>query len=335
MPNNNSIPREWRTWIAENKMLKVKDERIIDILKRNGFHDSIAQKQIRSASKSPAYEAGQLIAQRYLKLESLLEVYRNLYNLSNVEIERRSCISRSEFLHEYYALNRPVLLTELMKDWRALSLWTPAYLKEKCGEMIVEITSGRSSDPKYELNLNSHKTKILFKEYVDMVMTGGASNDYYLVANNFFLKEEGAKGLYNDIAQFPEYLDTSESTENGSLWFGPAGTITPLHHDVMNILVAQVYGRKLFSLIPSNHAHLLYNEKGVFSEVDLDQPDYGHYPRFKEVRPIEVMLSPGEVLFVPVGWWHHVRALDISITVSFINFVFPNTYKWSNPQIYR
>jgi len=335
MSRGNKIPPEWKRWIAENRMLHVKDERILAVLIRNGFGEEVAKRQISSVSKTTSYQAGTWVAHRYRKLESLLEVYRQLSILSEEPIERRSNIGRDEFLAKYYAPNRPVIITGMMTKWKALSLWTPEYLKKQCGDMIVEITAGRQSDPQYELNLEKHKIKLRFRDYIDMVLSGGETNDYYLVANNFFFKEAGAKLLYEDIEQFPEYLNDIKGTENGSLWFGPAGTVTPLHHDLMNILVAQVYGRKRFTLIPSNHVHLLYNEKGVFSEIDLEQPDLIQHPMFQDVKLQEVVLEPGEVLFVPVGWWHHVRALDIAITVSFINFLFPNTYSWNNPQIYR
>ena len=335
MQSVSALPSSWKTWIAENKMLKVNEELIVNVLQQNGFDEDLAKREISLISGCECYEAGEWVAQRYEKLQSLLDVYRQLSLLSEKPIERRGNISRSDFLNEYYSANRPVIITGIMERWKALSLWSPEYLKQACGDIVVEITSGRESDPRFELNLEQHKVRLPLREYIDKVLFGGETNDYYLVANNFFLKEEGAKQLFDDIEQFPEYLDNSKPTENGSFWFGPAGTITPLHHDVMNILVAQVYGRKKFMLIPSNHAHLMYNEKGVFSEIDLDRPDFTKYPILEQVRPYEVVLEPGEVLFVPVGWWHHVRALDISITMSFINFVFPNSYAWSNPQIYR
>jgi ribosomal protein L16 Arg81 hydroxylase len=46
----------------------------------------------------------------------------------------------------------------------------------------------------------------------------------------------------------------------------------------------------------------------------------------RDATIIDIVVEPGEVLFMPVGWWHHVRALDAGMTVSFANFVFPNRF---------
>jgi ribosomal protein L16 Arg81 hydroxylase len=43
-----------------------------------------------------------------------------------------------------------------------------------------------------------------------------------------------------------------------------------------------------------------------------------------------VLLDPGQVLFLPVGWWHHVRSMDISISLSFTNFRAANDYVWED-----
>jgi ribosomal protein L16 Arg81 hydroxylase len=48
---------------------------------------------------------------------------------------------------------------------------------------------------------------------------------------------------------------------------------------------------------------------------------------FARADMLDVVLQPGEVLFIPVGWWHHIRSLEISINVSFTNFVFNNDFE--------
>lgn len=224
-----------------------------------------------------------------------------------------------------------LVLTDAMADWPALARWGPEYFKATCGEALVEIMSGRSRDPRYEINAYDHKSEVRFADYVEMVAAGGESNDYYLVANNGFFDRPEMRPLYDDI-RFPEHLDPAQTDGRVHFWFGPAGTVTPLHHDLMNVLMAQVYGRKRVTLISPDQTHRLYNEIGVFSEVDPEDPDYDRHPLYRDVEALRVDLAPGEALFLPVGWWHHVRALDVSVTVTFTNFVHRNEFEWRNPE---
>jgi ribosomal protein L16 Arg81 hydroxylase len=75
----------------------------------------------------------------------------------------------------------------------------------------------------------------------------------------------------------------------------------------------------------------VYNHRGVYSQVDAGNPDYARFPKYADASIHEVELGPGEVLFLPVGWWHYVQALDVSITITFNNFKFPNEYRWQHP----
>ncbi|MEA2663776.1 MAG: hypothetical protein QOI11_720, partial [Candidatus Eremiobacteraeota bacterium] len=68
----------------------------------------------------------------------------------------------------------------------------------------------------------------------------------------------------------------------------------------------------------------------VFSDVDLLRPDPVRYPRFASTHAMRFDVGPGEALFIPVGWWHHVTALDASISLSFTNFYWPNYF--GNPR---
>jgi len=100
---------------------------------------------------------------------------------------------------------------------------------------------------------------------------------------------------------------------------------------VMNVFVAMIRGSKRFTLISPEQTPLLYNNVGVYSEIDPERPDFERFPLFRDVKTITVDIQSGDVLFLPVGWWHHVRSLDLSIMVSYINFVFRNEFAWVNP----
>jgi ribosomal protein L16 Arg81 hydroxylase len=310
------------------------DEQISAALADRGIDARTVAKEIHAMESHPSYRVAERLAQRLKKLESVLDIQHSLSSLAegSQTVERRDSIPRTEFLERYYAANRPVIFTGLMKDWPALSRWNPEYFKTVYGDTLVEVMTGRSQDPRYELNCHAHKDEIRFADYVDMVTSAGESNDCYLVANNGFFGRPEMKPLLEDIRFFEEHLNPTQISDRVHFWFGPSGTVTPLHHDVMNIILAQVYGRKRVLLISPDQSHRLYNQVGVYSEVDPESPNHKKHPLFREVQMLDVVLEPGEALFLPVGWWHHVRALDVSITVTFTNFVHLNQFNVFRPQ---
>ncbi|CAN1209861.1 cupin-like domain-containing protein [Tumidithrix helvetica PCC 7403] len=328
---------DWKRWIAENKLLGADDDSLVQTLVQHGIDANEARKELQIVISHPYFQAGRNFTDALKKLESHANISIKLAELSpkQQQIERRDKLTRQEFLENYYATSTPVILTGIMENWQALSLWSPEYLKANYGDVEIEVQTNRNADALYEINVDRHRKNLLMRDYVDMIVHGGSTNDYYMVANNHNLDRDEMKSLIDQIELFPEYLDPKDTKGKTYFWLGPAGTITPLHHDPANLMMAQVYGRKHWKMIPPYYNHLIYNYRGVFSEVDLDNPDYDRYPLFKQIKTIDVLLEPGEVIFVPVGWWHHVRSLDISISLSFINFIFPNQYQWSFPDIKR
>nr|WP_293108780.1 cupin-like domain-containing protein [Okeania sp. SIO2F4] len=331
--NQSEISDDWKQWMAESKLRNYPDTSIIQEMVKRGIDEQLAIAELNHLTTNPYFKASNSMAQLLRKLESMLEVRHQISQLSpnSSYIERRSHISKEEFLAKYYATNTPVVITDMMTEWQAMSLWTPEYFKTNYGDADVEIQNNRNSDAQYEINKARHKRELKLSEYVDMVVNGGDTNDYYMVASNRNFQRDKIKNLLDDINVYPDFLDSLNTKGKIKLWFGPGGTITPVHHDQTNLIGAQVYGRKLWRIISPDQTPFLYNYQTVFSQVDLENPDYNRYPLFRKVKIIEVIIEPGEMIFIPIGWWHQVKSLNISISLSLMNFIFPNSYKYQNP----
>ena len=110
-------------------------------------------------------------------------------------------------------------------------------------------------------------------------------------------------------------------------WLGTANTTTHLHTDDAENLLCQVAGHKLVRLFPPSCGATVYAEKNkagngsvnAFSPVDCERVDDAAFPAFAEAqrRGTQVVLGPGETLFIPRGWWHYARALEPSFSLNF------------------
>ena len=296
--------------------------------------DSDAAPQLASAPAGVEVRALKLaLAKREWLLESL-ERQRDLAP-STAGIERRHDIDPQEFLERYYAMNRPVILTGEMKDWPALKLWTPGYLRAKVGSRMVEHQGDRNADPHFEMDKDAHRRIAPFDVFMDRITAGPTGNDAYITAYNSARNRDALSVLHEDLGLFEKLMDPDAADPHGMMWIGPAGTLTALHHDLTNNLIAQVVGRKRLLVLAASEVGRVYNDVRVFSRItDLEVPaiDAAAFPRLAGARVYEVILEPGEAIFMPFAWWHQVRSLDFSVTLTFTNFRWPNDAHATYPE---
>ena len=197
----------------------------------------------------------------------------------------------------------------------------------------IEVQFDRDKDPLFERNSGKHKKRLLMREFVDLVNRGGDSNNYYMTANNTKNSLNSIELLFDDLGDFGEGYRKQDDLKAGTFfWFGPKGTFTPIHHDLTNNMLVQIMGRKKVTLIPAWQVPWLYNDKGVFSAADFPSFNEKRHPLMKNITPMEVVIGPGDALFIPIGWWHCVEALDVSISISFTNFNAPNQFSTEFPR---
>ena len=99
------------------------------------------------------------------------------------------------------------------------------------------------------------------------------------------------------------------------LWLG--GRVrTQIHHDRDHNLACVLAGRRRFVLFPPEQVANLYigpiDNPPPLSIVDLEAPDLERFPRFAEaLKTAQVAeLQPGDAIFMPKHWWHHVTSHD-------------------------
>jgi hypothetical protein len=331
---------DWRRWIAENLLLRVPHQALLDAMLREGFDRDTATREIHAAenhpyliaargvNRGPDPAAATNVDAKIKKRDWILEIYRRTSRQASTfgQVPRVRKPSRQEFLDNYYSQNRPVVIEGALDDWPAMTRWTNEELKRRFGDRLVEVQANRNADPNYEVNCIQHKKEMRFGDYVDLIERAGATNDFYMTANNSGKNRENLKELWEDIILFPDYLRDDDPNNRGFFWFGPQGTVTPMHHDLTNNFMAQVRGRKHIKLIAPCELADVYNYRHCYTHIDLEQIDYARFPQFRNVKVIDLTIGPGDLFFLPVGWWHHVRGLDVSITMTFTNFVFDNDF---------
>ncbi len=318
----------WQQWLAENLMRSVSTDKIQAVLLRRGFPADFVSTQIDELQHSPAIAAGRGIHRTARKLSSLLEALSRLYAESGyaraIPVHEHLPVPAPVFYQHYYYANRPVVIRSLMQHWPAARLWSPRYFADTFGDCTVEITSGRAGDPRYEDNFRQHRSTVTMAQYVDMVETCGETNDFYLVAKNFLLDRPEFAPLREHFDCPEGYLNAASLSDHVKLWFGPGGTVTPLHHDACNIFFGQIYGRKRVKLISPFDIVNVYNDRECYSAVDLDEIERDRFPLMRRVSVAEVVLNPGDFVLLPIGWWHWVKSIDTSISLSFTNFCTDN-----------
>jgi ribosomal protein L16 Arg81 hydroxylase len=113
-------------------------------------------------------------------------------------------------------------------------------------------------------------------------------------------------------------LDLGQRDALASIWIGNQSCI-PAHYDLPDNLACVTAGRRRFTLFPPDQLKNLYVGPLDFtpagqpiSLVDLHQPDLARFPRFSEaMRHAQTAeLAPGDAIFIPSMWWHHVEALE-------------------------
>jgi hypothetical protein len=219
-----------------------------------------------------------------------------------------------------------VLLTEAMQDVPAVRTWSLAFFRDRFGELEVDVNVSRDRARAKSMT-EAASERMRLADFIDEAQTT-QGNARYLVSRNGLLARPELRALEADLAPLPPMLEPPRLPAGVSLWLGPAGTFSPAHFDPHGVLLVQVEGRKQVRIVSPDQLALLEDMDGYYARLDLDDPALRTHPDFDPAAVLSTVLEPGQALFIPVGWFHEVTALDPSLTLSFLSFPWPNHFHW-------
>jgi hypothetical protein len=238
-------------------------------------------------------------------------------------IQTYEAVSEAIFRDKIRPLNEPAVLKGLVADWPAVTLAQQS--DEALADYIVAHDTGEPAgvyvgppqiDGKFFYGMDSHSYNFdhgaaPIPQAIERILQERANSRPHAVYVQSAPVERHMPGFG---AQ--NRLDILSPDIKPRIWIGNA-SVTRAHFDTSLNIACVIAGQRQFKLFPPEQSPSLYPgplERTIggvpVSMVDIDNPDLDTYPRFACAQDamLTADLESGDALFIPYGWWHHVRS---------------------------
>lgn len=240
-------------------------------------------------------------------------------------IHEMSSVSKEAFHADIVPASEPVVFRGIVTEWpvvraaRTSSAALAAYLGafdrgKQLGAMLgPPRINGRFSYNDDLSGFNFKRQKVKLRGALDFLLDAEKESEPPSFAIQSAQVWDNLTGFETENA-----LALLDASVEPRVWIGNKVTVAA-HHDPSENIACVVAGRRRFTLLPPDQIGNLY--MGPFertpagttiSLVDFDAPDLDRYPGFAEAQAaaLVVELAPGDALYIPYMWWHHVQSLD-------------------------
>ncbi len=234
-------------------------------------------------------------------------------------LSKHNCLTISEFKTKFRTQKTPDIVSNSI-DLDALNKWDVQYFKDKYPDKNV-VVDFYSALEKQEWG----KLQLMLPDALNLICNNtDQTKKHYLMQKSIV---EEFPELLADIS-LPIYVNQNVKHVT-NLWIGESGIISQPHYDCSDNFLTQILGRKrvrLFSPSDSKNMYPHAIDDDMLGDIsaahisridDTDLVNFDHFPKFKQANCFEGIIYPGDILFIPAGWWHEVKSLDMSISVNF------------------
>ena len=241
-------------------------------------------------------------------------------------VDKWDQVTPEEFQSYMRPIGKPLIVTNGMNHWKAMRSWTFEFFKTRYGDDRTYVSNA--------LKFKIWEEEVTLKEYLDYIALLGGTRLHRLqeqckLTTPLYAYDYQPFGKHPELLEdfrLPLFVDDwcehfSESFKErffpfwqGWILFATEGAVSHLHKDAFSTITwfAQIRGRKRCILFSPEDSKFLYKGR-----VHPLQPDFDAFPLSQYARPFECLLEPGDMLFLPPTWWHHVITLEKSITISY------------------
>uniref|UniRef100_A0A7E4VQ66 JmjC domain-containing protein n=1 Tax=Panagrellus redivivus TaxID=6233 RepID=A0A7E4VQ66_PANRE len=318
------VPQQYRQIYAmaayERAKLKLLEDKplaalnILDdgILKGIQFDDRNLSKFASSISKKllplpPAINSNR-------PLESAFPIPDKLQWSVDVKTEVRP--SLEAFYKHCVAAGKPMVIKGMVEAFPIFEFFDFDYLNNTHGHRKVPIELGSSyTDDDYSQEIVS------IHEYLSKHVFSTTQSTAYL-AQHALLDQLNL----TDTVPVPDYAAMLPNSEESvadptmNVFIGPSGTLSPLHCDPRPNFFCQIRGKKFVRLVDRKHVDRVpvdpESMNSNSSIADFENPDYEEFPELVGLETDDIVLEAGDCLFMPERYFHLMRSLTQSISIS-------------------
>lgn len=213
-----------------------------------------------------------------------------------------------EFERRFRGPAAPAVLKGAASSWPAVREWSPERFAERFGAMVIEPSVDLpDTEVPYQFRDGDYRRKMTVAEFVALMKSGNRCYVDQVSVSRY-------AGAEHDFAF--EAFDPKD-VKDVVFWMG-SNTRSGLHYDYVDNFFAQVHGAKDVILAAPEEARKLhvFSDCHTKSQVAPQHPDLAKFPRFRRATLLEARLEPGDVLYLPKGWWHYFASSESSISLS-------------------
>lgn len=232
---------------------------------------------------------------------------------SDVQRIDANSVSKQQFQRLYERPNVPVIITGALSEWPAYKTWSINHLKQAHGETLFHAGG-------FNFPLSSYFTYCQAIENRD-------DQPLYIFDKHFSQKAPALAAQYSVPSYFSDdFFKLLNDNRPDYRWLiiGPSRSGSSFHKDpnCTSAWNAVISGRKKWLLYPPDvippGIYPSVDEADVTAPVSVSEWFHNFYDRDHIVRSkaVECVVEAGELIFVPMGWWHCVINLDTCIAIT-------------------